>query len=131
MKKIRKTKVKDNEFNKLFGITEYFIHDKYWKIGTIFYFDFGHDKDKIHIFTLLKITHDRRVPNDSFICDMFTNVETNKEREAKFFKDKTYSPDDFLLEHHGTVFLMSEEEYVLFLLQRGLSEHDHKANEGS
>ena len=130
MKKIRKTKVKDDEFNDFFGVTEYIVNDKYWKRGAIFYFDFGHNEDNVQLFTLLKITHDRRIPSDSFICDMFTNVEIG-EKEAEFFKAQSYSPYDFLFDSYHKVYLMSEEEYVLFLLQHGLSEHDHQANEGS
>lgn len=130
MKKIRKTKVKGDEFNDYFGVTEYIIGEKYWKVGNIFYLDFGLDDNGDHMWTILKITHDRRVPNDSFICDMFTNDET-KDRNAIFFKSKPYSTHDFLFDLSHRLYLMSEEEYVLFLLQRGLSEHDHQANEGS
>lgn len=88
-------------------------NDYGWRIGA--YYEVSSKKISDKTYLLKAYKGGPRDPSD---------VEIG-EKEAEFFKAQSYSPYDFLFDSYHKVYLMSEEEYVLFLLQHGLSEHDH------
>lgn len=115
MKRIRRIKQPRDSYMALFNEDQYQIPDKWFSAGNFLYVKW---KSPDRFECILRTTHDPRAEVDTTLAKRFFSHDGSKWLyESPFHFEKT----DFTTDE-CTVYSMTEEEYMLFLLKHNLHE---------